>query len=174
MGYKMKGFSGFKSSPAKQKDFNKTGSKASTTPGHSTTKLAKKSKGIINSLTKPGAKDGLLNLGPKNTLKSELKRGTKQFVESAKGQMKGLNPPKVSSRIVNVASKAGKVARFVGKAASYAAVPLILHDMYKSGQKHSGGKVTQGKATAFSGGKTWAESKAEAKKKTKSIFNKKK
>ena len=30
-----------KKSPAKQKDFNKTGSKASTTPGYSTTKAAK-------------------------------------------------------------------------------------------------------------------------------------
>ena len=43
--FKMKGSSLYghgNSSPAKQKDFNKTGSKASTTPGYSTTKAANK------------------------------------------------------------------------------------------------------------------------------------
>jgi len=39
--FKMKGFSGFKESPAKQKDFNTKGGKT-TTPGYSTTKGANK------------------------------------------------------------------------------------------------------------------------------------
>ena len=45
MGYKQPSsglpFKEIGSSPAKQKEFNKTGSKASTTPGYSTTKAAK-------------------------------------------------------------------------------------------------------------------------------------
>ena len=44
MAFKLRSSGPFKmmgSSPAKQKDFNKTGSKASTTPGYSTTKAAK-------------------------------------------------------------------------------------------------------------------------------------
>ena len=189
-------FKNLGSSPAKQKDFNFTGDKASTTPKYnikkkgnfnftgdsksttpkySTTKAAKtqnfrnEANKIKTVSSKTNVKTKVVNankssvrLGSKNTLKSELKKGTKQFVESAKGQMKGLNPPKVSSKIVKIASEAGKAARFAGKAVSAAVVPLTLYDMYKSGQKQSGGKAVKGQKSFL----------ADAKKNTKSIFEK--
>jgi len=187
-------FKNLGSSPAKQVEgnLNMTGSKASTTPGYSTTKAAKTENfrkaadkiktvssktnigtKVVDALTKPGVKDaGTLSLGPKNSLKSEVSRGVKQFVESAKGQMKGLNPPKVSSKIVKVASEAGKVARFVTKAASFATIPLTLYDFHQSGQKHSSGKVNVNQKSFMADAKKNQTSIMKEGKKTKSILNK--
>jgi hypothetical protein len=134
--FKMKG------SPMKR-NFNFTGDSKSTTPGYSTTKQAKKSTSIIQSLVKPGAKDPATAIGSKNTLKSELSKGTKRFVESAKGKWKGFKAPKISSKIVKFATEAGKVARFAGKATGVGFVGEGLYQAYKSGQKHSGGKVNK-------------------------------
>ena len=73
----MNGFSGFKESPVKQKNFNKTGSKASTTPGYSTTKAAKKSKLPKNFNATGSSKAGkFVTKGIKPLLKGVLKRGT--------------------------------------------------------------------------------------------------
>ena len=155
--FKMKG------SPMKR-NFNFTGDSKSTTPGYSTTKQAKKSTSIVQSLVKPGAKDPATAIGSKNTLKSELSKGTKRFVESAKGQWKGFKAPKISSKIVKVATEAGKAARFAGKATGVGLVTELGVRAYKSGQKHSGGKINKNQKSIM----------AEGKKKTKSIFNNKK
>ena len=98
-------------------------------------------------LTGPGAKDSATAIGPKNTLKGELKKGVKRFVESAKGQWKGFKAPKISSKIVKVATEAGKVARFAGKATGVGLVGEGLYQAYKSGQKHSKGKAVKGQKT---------------------------
>jgi hypothetical protein len=82
MGYKMNGFSGFKESPAKQrisdlpKNFNTTGSSASTTPGHSTTKTAKGK--LPKNFNATGSKKvgKFVTKGIKPLLKGVLKRGT--------------------------------------------------------------------------------------------------
>ena len=78
----MKGFGGFKESPAKQrksdlpKNFNTTGSGASTTPGHSTTKVAKgKLPKNFNAVgSKKAGKFATKSVKP--LLKGALKRGT--------------------------------------------------------------------------------------------------
>ena len=103
----MKGFSGFKSSPAKQKDFNKTGSKASTTPGYSSTKAAKanmatggdpkleklKAKRIAN--TKAGkiikfaeGSNIIADKGPIDPWSSEVKKTVKKGTKVAKKVVK--------------------------------------------------------------------------------------
>ena len=153
--------------------------------------LAKGGKGIINSLTKPGADYGTSNLGTKNSLKSEVSRGTKQFVESAKGKMKGIKVPTASSKIVKAASTLGKVARVVGKTASVVAVPATLYDFHQMGQKGSGGRVGYTKNPSYQkGGEKFGDIGStsqfvpkkgkhtsfwkDAKKNTKSIYSKKK
>jgi len=117
MGYKMKGFSGFKSSPAKQKDFNKTGSKASTTPGYSSTKAAKanmatggdpkleklKAKRIANTKAGKIIKFGegsniIADKGPIDPWSSKVKKAKKVVKKGAK----------VAKKVV------GKAAKFAG------------------------------------------------------------
>jgi len=163
------------------KNFNTKGG-VSKTPGHSSTKIAKtqnfrdaankiktvssKTSGkggkVVQSLVKPGATDATKSIGPKNTIKSELKKGVKRFVESAKGQWKGFKPPKVSSKIVKVATTLGKAARVVGKASQAGLVVEAGYQAYKSGQKHSDGKVNKNQKSFMS----------DAKKNTKSVWKK--
>ena len=145
--FKMKGFSGFKSESPVKKDFNMIGDKASTTPGYSRTKIAKakKTKSIKKYLT--SSSDKATNLGPKNTIKSEIKRGIKSFSEAAKGKMKNMKVPSGSSRIVKGLSTAGKVARVASRASGAGLIAELGYAAYKSGQKHSGGKAVKGQKT---------------------------
>ena len=108
-----------------------------------------KGKEFVKNLYKPGATDATKTIGDKNTLKGELKKGVKRFVESAKGQWKGFKAPKISSKIVKVATEAGKVARFAGKASGVGLVGEGLYQAYKSGQKHSKGKAVKGQKTGI-------------------------
>ena len=167
MAFKQRSSGPFKmmgSSPAKQVKgkFNFTGAGASTTPKYNTTKAAKKSTSIVQSLIKPGATDATKSIGPKNTIKSELKKGSKRFVESAKGQWKGFKVPKVASKIVKAATTLGKVARAVGKASQAGLLVEAGYQAYKSGQKHSDGKVNKNQKSFMS----------DAKKNTKSVWKK--
>ena len=115
------------------KDFNITGSKASTTPGYSTTKLAK----------------------------SKLPKDFNITGSSKAGKFAKVKKASKASKLVKGAKKALKVG---GKIVGGLGVAATLYDMYKSGQKHSGGKAVKGQ-------KSFME---ESKKKTKSIWNKKK
>ena len=65
-----------------------------------------------------------------------------------------------------------KVGRVAGRALGAAGVATTLYDMYKSGQKHSGGKAVKGQKTGII--KPQGDFWKKAKSKTKSIFNKKK
>ena len=56
-----------------------------------------------------------------------------------------------------------RVGRVAGRALGVAGVGSIMYDFYKSGQKHSGGKAVKGQKSFM----------ADARKKTKSIYNKK-
>ena len=145
--FKMKGFSGFKSEAPVKNDFNMVGDKASTTPGYSTTKIAKAktTNNIKNYLT--ASSDKSTSLGPKNTIKSEIQKGFKSFAEAAKGKLKNMNVPSASSRIVKTLSTAGKVARVLTKASGAGIIAELGYQAYKSGQKHSGGKVFKNQKT---------------------------
>ena len=103
-----------------------------------------------------------ISLGPKSTIKDELIRGGKQFISSAKGEWKGFKVPSVSSKIVKTASTLGKFARFATKTTGACLVAEGLYQAYKSGKKHSGGKVRKGQKSFM----------AESKLKTKSIWDK--
>ena len=129
------------------KGFNTIGDKASTTPGYSTTKIAKakKTKSIKKYLT--SSSDKATNLGRKNTIKSEIKRGIKSFAEAAKGKMKNMKVPSASSRIVKGLSTAGKAARVLSRASGAGIVAELGYRAYKSGQKKSGGKAVKGQKT---------------------------
>ena len=67
----------------------------------------------------------------------------------------------VSSKLKDVATKVLKIG---GKLVGGLGVAGTLYDMYKSGQKHSGGKAVKGQKSFM----------ADAKKNTKSIYTKKK
>jgi len=87
--------------------------------------------------------DKSTTLGPKNTVGSEIKRGAKEFTESALGRMKNLKVPSASSKVVKALSAAGKVARVAGRVSGALGVAELGYRAYKSGQKHSGGKVNK-------------------------------
>ena len=159
MGYSMKGFSGFGNSPIKQKDdlpksFNYKGSSwHEKTPGYESTKAAKhkqsfdkfqtqvkKGKKFVKNLK---AKGDLVSKKPSGNITQALK-GVKKVLKQAKTIRTGLN-------------------KITGKVIAPLGVGATLYDMYKSGQKHSGGKAVKGQ-------KSFME---DAKKKTKSIFKKK-
>jgi len=143
----MKGFGGFKSESPVKNDFNMIGDKASTTPGYKSTKIAKAktTNKIKDYLTV--SSDKSTSLGPKNTIKSELKKGLKSFTEAAKGKLKNMNVPSASSKIVKGLSTAGKVARVLSKASGAGLVAELGYGAYKSGQKNSGGKAVKGQKT---------------------------
>ena len=93
--------------------------------------------------------DKSTRLGPKNTVGSEIKRGAREFTESAMGKMKNMKVPSGSSKIVKALSTAGKVARVVSKISGAGLLGELGYRAYKSGQKHSGGKVFKGQKTKF-------------------------
>ena len=63
-----------------------------------------------------------------------------------------------------------KVGRVAGRALGAAGVATTLYDMYKSGQKHSGGKAWKGQKTGII--KPQKDFYKKAKSKTKSIYKK--
>jgi len=91
--------------------------------------------------------DKSTSLGPKRTIGSEIKRGAKSFSESIMGKMKNMKVPSGSSKIVKALSTAGKVARVVSKISGAGLLGELGYRAYKSGQKHSGGKVFKGQKT---------------------------
>ena len=135
MAYKMKGFSGFGNSPLKQKG------------------------------------DNLKRIMTEN--KAAMKKAGTWYAEGAgpKASSYTASSSPVSSGATQYPRRAGRSANRIGlsgKIISKIAAPLTvaatLYDMYKSGQKRSGGKAVKGQ-------KSFME---DAKKKTKSIWNKKK
>jgi len=78
----------------------------------------------------------MAHLGKKISTKTKIKLAASEFKSSFKSNSK-LLPPSASSKIVKFANTAGKIAR----------VGLSLVDMYKSGQKRSGGKVKRNQKT---------------------------
>ena len=58
-----------------------------------------------------------------------------------------MNVPSASSKIVKGLSTAGKVARVLSKASGAGLVAELGYRAYKSGQKHSGGKVSKNQKT---------------------------
>ena len=138
------------SSPAQKKEFNFkskgnfniSGSKASTTPGYSTTKAAK-TQNFRNAANKIKTVSSKTNKGSK--VINAFKNTPKQYVKPAK----------------EIAKKGLK--KIVSKVVAPLAVATTLYDMYKSGQKHSGGKAVKGQKSFM----------ADAKKNTKSIYKKK-
>ena len=142
------------------KNLNMTGSKASTTPDYKSTKMAKKP-------ASTGYKPHQVDKGVTFTKRKPGKFVKHRMVEkplSAKGkaQMKAIK---------KVIGKAGKALKVVGKAAGRVAGPAgvaqLGYEFYKSGQKHSGGKVRKDQ-------KSFMEDamKKDWKKRTKSNANK--
>ena len=161
MGYKMKGFSGFKESPVKQKgdnlkrimSANKAAQKKAGTWYAPGADPAKKPTSTGYKPHKVGTYDGRDVRFIKRTSPWEAKWARNAPKHAAQKQA-------MKESIKKVGSKALRVA---GKAAGALAIPATLHDFYKSGQKHSGGKAVKGQ-------KPFME---ESKKKTKSIYKKK-
>ena len=86
----------------------------------------------------------------------------KDFVKNlkAKGDLVSKKPTSTLGRIANIGKKALKAS---GRFAGGIGAAGMLYEAYKSGQKHSGGKVRKNQKSFM----------ADAKKKTKSIWNKK-
>tara|TARA_R110002012_G_scaffold262506_1_gene444829 strand:- start:33 stop:392 length:360 start_codon:yes stop_codon:yes gene_type:complete len=81
----------------------------------------------------------------------------KRVAEQKARDMKTAKMNKIKSVGKNVAKGAGRLLGVTG-------VATTMYDMYKSGRKHSGGKINPNQKSIMS----------EGKKKTKSIFNNKK
>ena len=105
---------------------------------------------------------------PKAKIKSKL---PKNF--NATGSSKAGEFAKVAKKSVKqVAKTAGK--KILSKAILPVAIGLELVDMYRSGQKHSGGKAVKGQKSFLADAKKNQKSIMKQGKKTKSILNKKK
>ena len=105
--------------------------------------------------------DKSTSLGPKNTVGGEIKRGAKEFTESAMGRIKNIKVPSGSSNIVKAAKVAGDFARVASKMSGAGIIAELGYRAYKSGQKNSDGKVNKNqKSNTMGFGKS-------------SIFNKK-
>ena len=90
----------------------------------------------------------------------------KAVIEGSKKGLKTTAKKIISERAKDILKTGSRFLGGIGVLSS-------LYGMYKSGQKHSGGKaVLKPKATKFSGGKTWSQAMDEGRKKTKSIWNK--
>ncbi len=88
----------------------------------------------------------MARLGKKISTKTKIKLAASEFKSSFKSNSK-LLPPSASSKIVKFANTAGKIARIGSRLLGGAGVGLSLVDMYKSGQKRSGGKVKRNQKT---------------------------
>ena len=169
--YKMKGPSLY-SSPMKQKEFNeytKTNAAGNRVDmmGNEHTAKARANKNAIGAPKKKG------NVGYKPQAKTPKAFNTKGGKSTTPGYntTKGANKGLPKSFNTTGASKAGKFAEVATKTGGKeilkkiipaAVIVSTLHDFYKSGQKHSGGKVNK-KQKSFM---------ADAKKSTKSIWKK--
>jgi len=91
--------------------------------------------------------DKSTSLGPKRTVVGEIKRGVKKFTESAMGKITNMKIPSGSSNIVKVAKVAGDLARIGSRMTGAGFIAELGYRAYKSGQKHSGGKVFKGQKT---------------------------
>ena len=132
MGYKMKGFSGFKESPIKGKGDN--------------LKRIMTEKKIIAKQTgnwyAPGAEPNL----PKG---SNYPKGF-NYKGSSASITPGYDGTKIAKDLVSK-KPSGNIAQVfkttAGKVLGGLGVAATLYDMYKSGQKHSGGKAVKGQET---------------------------
>ena len=126
------------------KDFNVKGSAGSTTPGYSTTKAAKGFGGKGYSNPQKGLHVQDYPKGTEGRHSEMLRKTTKQ-------------PSKVS-KFIKGAKKVGKKALKVGgRVAGVLGVAQLAYGAYKSGQKHSGGKVGSKETQA-----KWKAQKAKA------------
>ena len=101
-------------------------------------------KNLFKGMIKPGSSDsGTLNLGGKNTFKSEISRAIKNF----KSPQRIGTLPRVTSGLARAGNIAGNVARVGSRFLGGVGVALTLADMYKSGQEKSGGKVRKNQKT---------------------------
>ena len=149
-----------KKSPTKAKDFNMTGSSASTTPGYKETKIAKakkfKQKFDARQVSKQKGKDFVKNLKTKGDLVSKkpasiLDRTTKAFKNTPKQFAKN-----AKTILATNLKSAGKqiVKKGAGRLVGAALGPVttvagLAYGAYKSGQKHSGGKAVKGQKTGI-------------------------
>ena len=141
--FKMKGFSGFGNSPMKQIKVGEEGFKArqaSKLKGQEFVKNLKTKGDLANTKM---AKDFKVNL---KKGKDVLSRTTKALGNTSKQLAKG-------------AKQALKIG---GRLAGGLGIATMGYDAYKSGQKHSGGKINPNQKSIMS----------EGKKKTKSIWRK--
>ena len=106
---------------------------------------------------------GTSGSGKKILTKQQIAANTKQTLKDVNTVSSKTNIGKnvVSSKLKDLGTKALKIG---GKIAGGLAIATTLRDFYKSGQKHSGGKINKNQKSIM----------AEGKKKTKSIFNKQK
>tara|TARA_R110000751_G_scaffold227631_1_gene329476 strand:+ start:63 stop:656 length:594 start_codon:yes stop_codon:yes gene_type:complete len=150
-----------KKSPTKQTGLSNVGNKVvnaktSTKAASFGSKTLKNFQNLVTS-----SSDKSTSLGPKNTVGGEIKRGAKEFTESAMGRIKNIKVPSGSSNIVKAAKVAGDFARVASKMSGAGIIAELGYRAYKSGQKNSDGKVNKNqKSNTMGFGKS-------------SIFNKK-
>ena len=141
--FKMKKFSGFGNSPAKQ---------------------TAKEKFDLRQASKQKAKNFVIDLKIKRLPKSlVLVQSYEGFSDAEWARFEKAN--KATS--IRDLKKFGRAA---GRALGAAGVATTLYDMYKSGQKHSGGKAWKGQKTGII--KPQKDFYKKAKSKTKSIYKK--
>ena len=141
--FKMKKFSGFGNSPAKQTAKEKFDLRQAS---------KQKAKNFVKDLKiKRLPKSLVLGQSYKGFSDAEWSRFEKAHEAANRAQLK-------------------KVGRVAGRALGAAGVATTLYDMYKSGQKHSGGKAWKGQKTGII--KPQKDFYKKAKSKTKSIYKK--
>jgi len=126
-----------------------------TTPNYSSTSKAKTQnfRNAANKIKTLSSKTNVGNKVVKNTKIQDVKFGARQGYNLDKNLRMG----KGYSTATRLGSRAGQIAetivKGVSKATTALTVPLILYDMYKSGQKHSGGKTTKNQASFWTNAK---------------------
>ena len=129
--YKMKG------SPM-QRNFNFTGDSASTTP-----KYNMKNKGNFNFTGSKASKTP--EFSTTKAAKTQNFRNAASKIKTVSSKT-NIGKTVVSSKLKDLGTKALKIG---GKIAGGLVVATTLYDMYKSGQKHSGGKAVKGQKTGI-------------------------
>ena len=127
------------------KDFNVKGSRTSTTPKYNPN--MPKGFNVKGSSSSTTPKYSTPKSSSYTASSSSVSSGATQYPRRAK----------------SIANRIGLPKKIISKIAAPLTIAATLYDMYKSGQKHSGGKAVKGQ-------KSFME---DAKKKTKSIFKKK-
>jgi hypothetical protein len=161
--FKMKGFSGFGNSPMKQIKVGEEGFKARQASKLKGKEFVKnlKTKGDLATKAKTNIKPDLglykkakLKTNVATDFKVNLKKGKDALSRTAKG---------FGNTTKQLAKGAKQALKIGGRLAGGLGIAAMGYDAYKSGQKHSGGKAVKGQKSFMAG----------AKKKTKSIYNKK-